>query len=348
MDKQEISSTSYTYGSFRRGFARITDLVLYDFLWKSVVYGILGVPLLLNWLEAFAAEFIPYMLMIFMEPILLGTWGTTPGKWLMGVQVQKINGGKLTFQEAVRRTFGVFFWGQGLNIPIFAPIRYILSFINARKGQQLPWEIHGKTYIINKRGWIFLIDFLLIASMIWGGVFFERAAIMPKHRGQLTVAEFAENYNRYVKYFLDSPDQLLNEDGKLVEQAKSPGTREIGSPGCFSDIRFTEEEGGITGVCLTADVKGEAWITNYQEMVVSAFLAFAASDERIYYRDIVNEDMFSLCGHNVYQQDFSFEINDIHISAQISHTGYESVSEDGLASSNAEGLEYHLIFEMKQ
>lgn len=174
---------------------------------------------------------------------------------------------------------------------------------------------------------------------------------MPKHRGDLTRAEFAENYNRYVKSFFDSPVQLLNEAGELVQSEDSPGIREIGSPACFSDIQFTEEDERITGIRLMADVEGEAWIRNYQEMTISAFLAFVAADENVQYWDVVNKGMFSLCGHNVYQQDFSFDIKEMRISAQIKHSGYEDVSENGLVSSSGEEstgkLEYHLIFEMK-
>lgn len=68
------------------------------------------------------------------------------------------------------------------------------------------------------------------------------------------------------------------------------------------------------------------------------------------YWDVVHGDMFSLVGHNVYQQDFSFDIKEMHILAHISHSGYEDVLENGLVSGSGEEsagkCKYHLIFKM--
>ena len=53
------------------------------------------------------------------EPILLCTWGYTPGKWLLGLRVRRLDGRKLAWDQAVERLFLVLWRGQGLCIPLY-------------------------------------------------------------------------------------------------------------------------------------------------------------------------------------------------------------------------------------
>jgi uncharacterized RDD family membrane protein YckC len=59
---------------------------------------------------------------LFLESLLLSSWGTTPGKWLMGVKVRTEAGEKLSFPAAAKRWLLVFVIGRGLGIPIVSLI----------------------------------------------------------------------------------------------------------------------------------------------------------------------------------------------------------------------------------
>src|ERR1700729_2027506 len=57
--------------------------------------------------------FVSLFLWIFVESVLLSSWGTTFGKWLLMVKIADINGHKLTFSIALQRSFLVWFKGIG-------------------------------------------------------------------------------------------------------------------------------------------------------------------------------------------------------------------------------------------
>ena len=57
------------------------------------------------------------VLAILLEPLALHYFGTTPGKWLLGLSVESVNGGRLSVAEARWRTGDVLLSGMGLNIP---------------------------------------------------------------------------------------------------------------------------------------------------------------------------------------------------------------------------------------
>ena len=55
-----------------------------------------------------------------MEPVFLARYGTTPGKWLFGLRVQRASGGQLSFSDAFARAFLVYALGAGLGIALIA------------------------------------------------------------------------------------------------------------------------------------------------------------------------------------------------------------------------------------
>lgn len=44
-----------------------------------------------------------WLFLFLLEPILLATWGYTPGKWIMGLRVRREDGRKLTWEEGYER-----------------------------------------------------------------------------------------------------------------------------------------------------------------------------------------------------------------------------------------------------
>ena len=107
---------------WRRFFARMIDLLLYDLTWMVIltsaglcVAGNRGVTLL--------NDFLALLTMLLLEPLLLHLFGTTPGKWLMGLRVTDESGKTLPLAAAWRRTWRVLWYGYGACIPIYSIIR---------------------------------------------------------------------------------------------------------------------------------------------------------------------------------------------------------------------------------
>src|SRR4030042_5965635 len=67
-------------------------------------------------------------LWIFIEALFLSKWATTPGKWLVNITVRTQSEDKLTYRQALSRSFMVLFWGMGLGIPLFGFIMNVISY----------------------------------------------------------------------------------------------------------------------------------------------------------------------------------------------------------------------------
>src|SRR3990167_7263957 len=52
------------------------------------------------------------------EALLLALFGTTIGKWLLRIEIRDINNNKPLFLNALKRSFYVFVYGCGLDIPV--------------------------------------------------------------------------------------------------------------------------------------------------------------------------------------------------------------------------------------
>jgi len=76
------------------------------------------------------------LLTIPIEAALLATWGTTPGKALLGVRVRDAGGGKLSFGAALRRAAAV--WTFGLMANTIILVTGLMSWHRLRR--------HGATY----------------------------------------------------------------------------------------------------------------------------------------------------------------------------------------------------------
>ena len=98
----------------RRFFARMLDLVIYGTLWTAVLALVLNinpnrdVPIMET-----MDTFVGILMMYLLEPILLSKFGTTPGKWLLGLSVRDYDGNLLTLDTARTRTWNALWRGMG-------------------------------------------------------------------------------------------------------------------------------------------------------------------------------------------------------------------------------------------
>ena len=103
---------------WRRYFARQFDFALYGLLWSLVSQwglrlNIGGSYVMLKVLSTVVGA----VLMVVIEPFLLHFWGTTPGKWLFGMEIRTPNGEKLAIRTGFYRTWQVFNGGMGRDLP---------------------------------------------------------------------------------------------------------------------------------------------------------------------------------------------------------------------------------------
>ncbi|MDF2909112.1 MAG: hypothetical protein K0R34_4433 [Herbinix sp.] len=123
-----------------RFFARSVDMNIYTLLLTAFAQLLLRFNSENITFGALLDSFIAYGIMLLLEPLLLSTWGTTPGKWLFGLVVRDIEGNKLSYKKASARTWGVFGAGCGYNIPIFNLYRHYKSYKICTEAEPLSWE----------------------------------------------------------------------------------------------------------------------------------------------------------------------------------------------------------------
>lgn len=140
-----------------------------------------------------------WMLVLAIEPLLLSTWGTTPGKRLMGLELRDHAGGKLSYMEGLQRTWGVLGTGYGFEIPVYSLYRLYKSFRICGDNEEMPYDREqGFRYYSLVPGRWYLracAAAALVALLVWAEVWCTYQGLLPPNRGDITKAELAENIN---------------------------------------------------------------------------------------------------------------------------------------------------------
>lgn len=111
-------------GPWRRFWARMLDFYFY-----LLVVGVPLVAVASYYMPGFGAAlgtpgsgqlwgflFVPFALLV--EAIIFGWTGSTFGKWLLGLKVITLGGGRPSFSQYLHRQLGVWWGGLGLGIPL--------------------------------------------------------------------------------------------------------------------------------------------------------------------------------------------------------------------------------------
>jgi len=131
-----------------RYFARMLDLTLAQLLYfnvggqAAVVFDVsvmaqLSIPFLACW--------------VLVESALLSTWGTTPGKWLMRIELTDERGERLQFKAALKRSLQVWIRGMALGIPILTPLAQLHAYSVLMQKGVTSWDSLCNTVVRHHR-----------------------------------------------------------------------------------------------------------------------------------------------------------------------------------------------------
>ena len=291
---------------WRRYFARSLDLTLAGLAVSLVRFcvfrqtvdsgaGARIVQLILSWTVLMLAE-----------PLLLHFWGTTVGKRLFGIRVVSIRTGeKLGLSEAFSRTGMVFACGDGASIPLVNIGCNIYSYYRyAVKGEPLAWE-EDNTEQFSDMTWRAPVGYVLAVAAVVGVTYLAGiSTLLPPNRGDLTVAEFAENYNYYRDHFEIDPRFSLDRDGKW-EKAEDTGFVVISVGGELPQPNyvFTTEDGVITQVSWSYTLEEEAvYLDSVSPQL--CYLSLAAAQRGTHVWDLKNDGLL-MEGWDVNAEHFS-------------------------------------------
>ena len=200
----------------RRYVARTIDLNIYSLFIQFIFIIILGVRSNSNLGMNILDTTLTLLLMLFIEPFLLSKFATTPGKALLGLKILNEDGNKLTYREALNRTYNVIVFGYGCFIPIFTLICNFVSYRKCNKNEELVWE-EGNIQSANDIKPINIIGIVLYFIVITTiAVLLTMHSLLPPNRGELTIDEFSQNVNFTLNLNEEPPLVILDNNGNWI------------------------------------------------------------------------------------------------------------------------------------
>ena len=231
----------------RRYLARLIDLELIICVLRTFLVMILRVrPYNDTALEVFT-PIIGYILCIPISAFLLSAFGTTPGKWLMGIRLEDPNGGKLTVYAAFARELNVIISGLGLYLPIFSQIRLYISYRDTTNGTGTEWDNDAEILYSELTILRILLVIIAISATILLNYANANDALLPKYRGNnISVEQFTSNYLDYEKAFDNDNTMILQPDGRWLKRTDyGVEITQIGNPNHKrKDFHYTFNENG--------------------------------------------------------------------------------------------------------
>jgi len=272
----------------RRFFARQLDRILIVAILNFLVIVVLKVRPVSTTLFT-VIQIFGYFLAIPIEAIMLHFFGTTLGKWSMGIRIEDINGGKPSYNIALNRSFCVVKDGCGLYIPIWSLYKMYKSYNTASVGVTNLWDedteiIYTDWTRIRKAMIAIGLCFVVILDCI--GVF---DSVMPRNRADnLTMGEFIENYYDYKRMFgFEDSAYVLSEKGSWEENNDSTVVV-VGHGGDTTRKSFQYDMEGeyIKGIHFSNEWNDISFIDVIPAYCITATFAFVGSRETVTYKDI--------------------------------------------------------------
>jgi len=280
-------------------------------------------------------------------------FGTTLGKFLFGLRVTNNDGGRLSYGEGLQRTWYVFIYGIGFTIPIVEWIMNWKSYRRSDEGLKLYWEDYSN--VVPSPMGVKNAVAIPTAIVLWivTIVLTVHCSQLPPNRGDLTVAQFAENYNAMIERY-DLNLRHMTEEGQLYvsEVDGSDGSiGEISEQGAVVisfdkkpryEFEYTLENGIITQIIARGEVRDAdfaASCINEQLMIALAFggarkeMGIVNSNRSFIERKLDNEPF----------RDCSFKVGGVSIERDIDYSGYYDVGAMLVAKDNVEAL-YREVF----
>ena len=194
----------WAYSPWQRYWARAFDLglaglvvtVLLSFIFH--VSSVTNDGIMFNWVTSI----LTWLIVFALEPLLLSRWGTTPGKWLLGLELRDSWGNKLNYSDGLLRTWRVLGYVYGYHIPFYTWYRNYKAYKTCRDNAEMEYDAWEGNLYYSRVGdrWIFravvsvLITLILFVPIdLWSSY----QVYAPPNGGDLTPTEFWEN-ERYI------------------------------------------------------------------------------------------------------------------------------------------------------
>ena len=170
----------------------------------------------------FLIQVISYAAILPVEALMLHLWGTTPGKWLMGIRLEDPNGGNLSFFAAFTRVWHVIFAGLGMYLPLYSWWRLWKSYCAVSEGKGTYWDDEAEMHYSDTTALKIVIAVFLVVGANMLNFFAIQDASLPRYRtNNLTMHKFVSNYRDYEASFKNDNTMILSDDGTWKERTNT-------------------------------------------------------------------------------------------------------------------------------
>ena len=323
--------SSCEYHPVRRFLARLADYQIWCILIRfllSVVFKIRPLGTAVNGMIDLAIPF----LLIPVEAYMLSKWGTTLGKWLFGLSVWDKNGYTLSFEEARNRTWRVLKEGCGFSIPIYRIYRLYKSYIQYGYAE-MDWDRNAEYEYYFWKGRRKLT--VAVTAVILGvlSVTTVLCSFSPIHRGELSISQFADNYNFYVDALKDESNiwNTLKEDGSFHDY--SSNVINIGNPE-QKNFEYSTKNGNITSVAYHREYTDSFVVSTQPEECILAAVTMVMSQQGSHAMDLIA--LLKQMENADFAGSGCVRYEDIEIKWEIELSNYEATGDAWIKREQAE------------
>lgn len=237
---------------FRRFAARILDTTLMTLIGGAILRLGFRVNVGISLKMVAYCEIIFWLFEMMIEPLLLTTFGTTPGKFIMGIKIRDMKTkNKLDLKQGYIRALKLAWQGFGFMIPIYTVFKRAMSFLRCRMDDTMPWDKGIDVELVDESPARIALVIIAVVLLNVGDELVSKQALIPENRGQITSEQFYENVVELMKY--------------------------NGYVGDIPDFKLDIKSGYVKSVSLTY-TSDQTDKNRYDEMYLG-FLAFAGASE---------------------------------------------------------------------
>ena len=343
--KNRLPQVFYPWRIF---LARTFDSSIYRIFWSAFLAFVFHINLTFrnNW-KYILDSFIIIAIMLILEPLWLHLFGTTLGKAIFGLRIESDDGKRISYSEGLERTWGVIGKGMGYNIPIYSIVRYWKSYRTCSENEAQPWD-ESISYTIKDTKWyrnvLYICAYVVTIVIL---LMIHSVQLLPPNRGELTVAQFVENYNYYAKYYdINFGNKYLDENGEWAEN-EFDGTFYVQiDRDEMPEFRFNIENGYVQGVSFEVELKNnQKWLRSFDDQMLLASLAFICAQNEMGLFSKLPGSITEQIGNNAFQS-FRFTEAGITVICDTEYYGYEAGPMYLYPVENVTGNYFRLSFSM--
>lgn len=133
-----------------RYWARMFDIGVFN-LPSVILLGIVAPHFMAQKGSEYLLGFVDLFLWVFVEALLLSSFGTTPGKWLFKIKLSSTSGKAISYSQAISRSIKVWWRGLGTGFPIVSLFTLINAHKRLKQNAITSWDREGNFVVSHEK-----------------------------------------------------------------------------------------------------------------------------------------------------------------------------------------------------